>query len=337
MDDWRSTLTETEQDQLVKAAMPNRVKPMLATLTDNHFSNANWVFERKLDGERCIAFNDGETVHLYTRNEKSLDATYPEICDALAAQEYSFAIDGEVVAFEGNLTSFSRLQERLQIKDEKEARASDIKVYYYIFDLLYLDGHDVSKLPLRQRKKLLHDTVKFDGPLRFTPHRDENGERFLEEACRKGWEGLIAKDANAAYKTGRSRKWLKFKCVNQQEMVIVGYTDPEGERAGFGALLLAFYESGKLRYAGRVGTGFDEKTLSSLRADLTKRETDSSPLADSEAADSKGVHWVKPELVGEIAFTEWTADNRLRHPSFLGLRQDKSPEDVIKEAPGARS
>lgn len=337
MPKWFDRLDKDAQEMLSRTKIPSEVNPMLATLTDNHFSDPDWLFERKLDGERCLAFHDGKTTHLYSRKPKSLDATYPELREALADHTTPFVVDGEIVAFEGETSSFARLQKRMQIKDEDEARKSEVTVYYYVFDLLYFDGYDTTGMPLRQRKQLLKDALTFKDPLRYTDHRDKEGESYLEEACKKGWEGLIAKDANAGYQTGRSRKWLKFKCVNQQELVIVGFTDPEGQRTGFGALLLGFYDNDELHFAGRVGTGFDEKELKSLHGKLKRLERKTAPVVDASKAKSKGVHWVKPELVAEIGFTEWTTDNRLRHPKYMGLRDDKSPRDVVKEEPGARS
>ncbi len=165
----------------------------------------------------------------------------------------------------------------------------------------------------------------------FTPHRNNDGEAYYEEACGKHWEGLIAKDANSAYTSGRSKKWLKFKCENRQELVICGYTDPEGERKHFGALLTGFYEQGKLKYAGKVGTGYDEETLERLYEKMKDLEQDDSPFDDDDMKE-KHVHWLKPKLVGQFRFTEWTGENKLRHPSFLGLRDDKKAGDVRKEA-----
>jgi ATP-dependent DNA ligase len=178
---------------------------------------------------------------------------------------------------------------------------------------------------------LLKKAVRFTSHVRYTPHRNEDGESYLEQACRKGWEGLIAKDARASYEHKRSRKWLKFKCVNQQELVIGGFTEPKGARIGFGALLVGYYQDGKLRYAGKVGTGYDDELLRSLRKRLNRIERKSSPF-DEEISEA-GAHWVKPELVGEFGFTEWTAHGRLRHPRFLGLRRDKSPKEVHREEP----
>jgi DNA ligase D-like protein (predicted ligase) len=219
----------------------------------------------------------------------------------------------------------------MNIDDEKKARASRIAVYYYVFDLIHLAGYDVSKLSLRHRKGLLRKALSFSDPIRFTMHRNEDGEEFLKEACRKGWEGLIAKDAGSAYVHSRSKKWLKFKCVNRQEFVIGGYTDPHGERIGFGALLIGYYKDGDLRFAGKVGTGYDDEMLRSLGSRLESLERKTPPFK-GESLPSKGVHWVTPRLVGEVGFTEWTDEGRLRHPRFLGLRRDKKPKHVRRES-----
>jgi bifunctional non-homologous end joining protein LigD len=206
-----------------------------------------------------------------------------------------------------------------------------VAVYLYLFDLLHLEGRDTTSLALRDRKRLLKRTLSFEGHIRFTPHRARSGERFLEEACRKGWEGLIAKRAGAPYRHHRSRDWLKLKCGNRQELVIGGYTDPQGSRTGFGALLVGYYEGGKLRYAGKVGTGYDDALLRELGARLARMERRTSPFASAPRV--KGVHWVSPRLVGEVGFTEWTREGRLRHPRFLGLRSDKSARQVRRERP----
>jgi bifunctional non-homologous end joining protein LigD len=308
--------------------------PMLATLTHEHFSSPDWIYERKLDGERVIAVRGGRTAELYSRNHLRIDGAYPEVAEALGRQDAGdFTVDGEVVAFEGNTTSFARLQRRMQTRDPEQARRSGVAVYYYVFDLLHVDGHDVTQLPLRWRKRLLRKLFTYEGPLRFTIHRNTEGERLHAEACRKGWEGLIAKRAESIYVHTRSTDWLKFKCVNSQELVIGGYTDPAGSRVGFGALLIGYYDDGNFRYAGKVGTGFDERTLRDLTARLRRLETSESPFVDK--VPGRGVHWVKPELVCEIGFTEWTVDGRLRHPRFLGLRRDKRPREVVRERPGA--
>lgn len=333
MTDWRDSLDSDNRRRLRKTAMPAKVEVMKATLTDDYFSDPGWIYERKLDGERCLAFHDGKSTHLYSRKPRRLDASYPEIRAAMSKQPLSCVVDGELVAFAGQVSSFSRLQQRMQINNEEQARDSGIAVYFYVFDLLYLDGYDTSGLPLRERKHLLQSVLDFDDPLRLTTHRNEDGEAYLQEACKKGWEGLIAKDADSAYINARSRKWLKFKCTAQQELVIVGYTDPQGNRTGFGALLVGYYDDDGLHYAGRVGTGYDEKALTTLYQKLSRIERKSSPVKQGEDAGGKGVHWVKPELVAEIGFAEWTRNNKLRHPRYLGLRDDKSPHDVVRETP----
>jgi DNA ligase D-like protein (predicted ligase) len=305
---------------------------MLATLTDKRFSAENWIFERKLDGVRAIASRDGDTPKLWSRNQKSMNNAFPEIVEALAEQGGPrFVVDGEIVAFDGEQTSFAKLQPRIHLTDPRRARATGIEIFYYLFDLLYFDNFEVSGLPLRQRKELLKDAFDFRDPLRFSEHRERDGEKFFEEACAKGWEGLIAKRADSPYRPGRTTDWLKFKCVKDQEFVIGGYTDPQGSRFGFGALLLGYYEDGKLCYAGKVGTGFNEVTLRDLTAKLTKLEQDTSPFA--EPVPERHIHWVRPEPVAQIGFSEWTVDGKLRHPRFEGLRDDKNPAEVVREQP----
>jgi len=307
---------------------------MLATLAHEPFSDPEWIYERKLDGVRCLVFCQKGEVRLVSRNRKNMNATWPELVETLGREPCrDFLADGEIVAFEGARTSFSRLQGRIGLQDPEKARSSGIAVYLYLFDLLHLEGHDTTRLPLRRRKMLLKRALSFPGHVRYTPHRNEHGEAFLEDACRKGWEGLIAKDAGAPYMHKRSRRWLKLKCVNRQELVIGGFTEPQGSRAGFGALLVGHYQNGKLRYAGKVGTGYDDATLERLAARLERMERRSSPFA--EPVREKGAHWVSPKLVGEFGFTEWTEDGKLRHPRFLGLRTDKEPGQVHRERPEA--
>ncbi len=306
--------------------------PMLATLTDERFSREDWVFERKLDGIRCLAYADGGAVRLRSRNRQDLSGAYPEIVDALQAQRAgSVVLDGEVVAFEGRRTSFARLQGRSGLSDPARARASGIPVFYYVFDILQIDDLDVRGAPLTWRKRLLRASITFEGPLRYTTHRVGAGEEAYRTACRRGDEGVIAKRADAPYASGRSRDWLKFKCVKDQELVIAGFTEPRGQRVGLGALLVGYYDGDRLVYAGKVGTGFSEKVLRDLHARLTDLERDKPSFAQGKPAD-KDVRWVEPRLVAEIGFTEWTRDGRLRHPRYLGLRQDKRARDVVRES-----
>ncbi len=307
------------------------VEPMLATLTHERFSREGWIFEPKFDGERCLALRNGDSVHLLSRNRKPLDGTYPELIEPLRAQPAeSFILDGEVVAFDGEVTSFRRLQQRMQIHDARQALSANVPVFYYVFDLLCLSGKDLTHEPLIDRKRLLETTFRFADPLRFTSLRETEGEAFYAEACRRGWEGLIAKRSGSEYVSRRSREWLKFKCTNQQEFVIGGYTDPKGARAEFGALLVGYYERGKLRYAGKVGTGYTEDTLSRLGKQLAALTSPASPFFEP-VLPHHGVHWVKPKLVAEVGFTEWTNDGKLRHPRYLGLRDDKAAEAVVRE------
>ncbi len=317
-------------DKLKKKKQPDWIIPMLATLTHETFSDKDWIYERKLDGERCLIHKKGNSVKLLSRNKKVLNSTYPELEKAVKKQTGSFIIDGEIVSFDGKVTSFQKLQERMQIKNKKEAEKSNVKVYYYSFDIMFANGYDLRKIPLSNRKKILKEIVNFVEPLRFTIHRNKNGEKYYREACQKNWEGLIAKDVNGTYVSSRSKKWLKFKCVKQQEFVIGGYTDPEGERIGLGALLIGFYDNDKLKYAGKVGTGYDDETLKILHKKMKKLKQQK-PSFDSKDLPSKNINWIKPKLVAEIGFTEWTKKNRLRHPRYLGLRDDKNPKDVVQE------
>ena len=197
---------------------------------------------------------------------------------------------------------------------------------------MYLEGYDICTLPLRTRKSLLKDLIAFEDPLRFSVHRNETGLECYHQACRKGWEGVIAKRAESRYLHKRSQDWKKFKCVNEQEFVIGGYSEPQGSRTGFGALLLGYYEGGSLRYAGKVGTGFDDRALMDLYGQLSRRERKDSPFGD-EIGSRKGIHFVEPELVCEVGFTEWTGDGKLRHPRFLGMRTDKDAGEVVRESP----
>jgi bifunctional non-homologous end joining protein LigD len=316
---------------------PDWADPQLATLTRDWFSDPAWIFERKLDGERCLAFGRGAEIHLLTRNKKSANGAYPELAEALAAQEADdFIVDGEVVALDGPQTSFPLLQQRIHVQHPTDELRARIPVYYYLFDILFFDGADVRPLPLRERKRILHGLLSFDGPLRYTQHRTHDGEKYYEYACAHGWEGLVVKRADAPYRAGRSKDWLKFKCQNNQEFVIGGYTDPKGSRTGFGALLIGYYDAdGRLAYAGKVGTGFDTALLASLSQTLAGLERPETPF-DRGALPRSGVHWVEPELVGQVAFSEWTTAGQLRHPRFQGLRRDKDPATVVRETAQAQ-
>jgi bifunctional non-homologous end joining protein LigD len=301
----------------------NAYLPMKAVLSDEPFSDPDWIFERKLDGVRCIAHRDDSGVRLLSRTDRNMNSNYPELRAALAAQPCSdFVVDGEVVALNSRgITSFGRLQRR-----GKER----VAIYFYVFDLLRLEGADLRDLPLRRRKRQLRDALRFEDPIRFAPHRNEHGKALFEEACRKGLEGVIAKRADSPYRATRSRDWLKLKCHNEQELVIGGFTAPQGSRTDFGALLVGYFEAGALRYAGKVGTGFGRATLAELGATLRKLESEDNPFSDAHPIP-RGTHWVRPRLVAQIGFAEWTRDGRLRHPRYLGLRDDKPASEVVRE------
>jgi DNA ligase D-like protein (predicted ligase) len=310
-------------DDAPLAPAPTQAGAMKAVLTDDRFDDPQWIYERKLDGIRCVAIRDGGATRLLSRNDLSLNARYPEVAQALDAQATKqFVVDGEVVALNRGQTSFAKLAARGH---------HFVPVYLYLFDILWLDGRDVRDLPLRVRKRLLRDALTFGGPLRLVPHRNGAGVAYFEEACRKGWEGLIAKRAVSPYRSTRSKDWLKFKCAQGQELVIGGFTAPQGSRTDFGALLLGVYDGDQLRYAGKVGTGFDTETLHELGATLRGLARETAPFADAAAIKERHVTWVTPQLVAEVGFTEWTRDGRLRHPRFLGLRDDKAAREVVRE------
>jgi bifunctional non-homologous end joining protein LigD len=324
------------REEAKQTGLPAWLEPELATLTRDRFSDSAWIFERKLDGERCLAYASGGEVRLMTRNQHVVSSTFPEIAAALAGPgREGFIVDGEIVAFEGTETRFERLQQRLGVINPGPDLLSAYPVYYYLFDVLYADGRDTRPLPLLERKKVLRALLTFDGPLRFTEHRDTEGEAYFREACAAGWEGLVAKRADAPYRAGRTKDWLKFKCESGQEFVIGGFTDPRGSRIGFGALLLGYYDpGGELVYAGKVGTGFDQKLLRSLHESMAALERDTPAFARGRLPRS-GVHWIEPRLVGEVGFSEWTRDGELRHPRFQGLRDDKDPAVVVREEPSS--
>jgi DNA ligase D-like protein (predicted ligase) len=310
------------------------VDPELATLTRDRFSDPKWLYERKFDGERIVAYRSGPRVRLMTRNQKEVSGTYPELAEALAAQDCpDFIVDGEVVAFDGPTTSFGLLQQRLGVRDPGPQLRTAVPVYFYLFDVMWENGRDARALPLRERKQVLEGLLSFADPLRYTTHRTRDGEAYFAQACASGWEGLVVKLGEAPYRAGRSRDWLKFKCQSGQEFVIGGYTDPRGTRTGFGALLLGYYDpDGNLVYAGKVGTGFDDALLASLGATLAGLERPG-PAFGRGKLPHAGVHWVEPQLVGEVGFSEWTTAGQLRHPRFQGLRRDKDATSVVRETP----
>jgi bifunctional non-homologous end joining protein LigD len=301
-----------------------RIEPMKAVLTDERFSDPDWIFERKLDGIRCVAVKRGGDVKLLSRTDRDQTGSYPRVAAALGRDPADdFIVDGELVAFRNGITSFEALQQRGR---------GDVPIYLYVFDVLRIDGRDVTQLALRDRKSLLRRSLRFEDPIRYLPHRNRDGKDLYREACKKGLEGLIAKRADSTYVQGRSRDWLKFKCGHEQELVIGGFTAPKGSRTEFGALLVGYYEDGDLSYAGKVGTGFNRGTLEDLGRRMRELERGTSPFVDIHPIP-KSTRWVEPELVAQIGFAEWTRDGRLRHPRYLGLRDDKPALEVVRERP----
>ncbi len=320
--------------------LPRWLDPMTATSSASAPSGDGWVYERKLDGVRALAYvavgpGKETAVRLLSRNRIRQDDTYPEIAEALAARAVTdMVVDGEVVAFVDGQTSFERLQRRMGVHDASRARRIGVDVRYVAFDLLWLGGHDIRGLDLASRKQLLAQALDFDDPLRFSEHRAGDGAETLVAACAAGWEGLMAKRLGSTYRASRSRDWLKLKCQTAQEMVVGGFTEPSGSRTGLGALLVGVYCDGGLHYAGKVGTGFSRAVLASLRTTLEGLEQAVSPFADT--VGEKGARWARPELVVQVGFSEWTRDDRLRHPRYLGLREDRSPTEVVREPRRAR-
>lgn len=325
-------LDARERRLLRRRSMPDFTPLMLATLAKQAFSDPAWVFEPKLDGQRSLLWRRRSTVRLITRNQKDRTSHYPDLVEALRADTTpSLIADGEIVAFRGDVTSFARLQERMQNARPTAALVAAVPVVFYLFDLIWFDGYDLSALPLLARKSVLRRVLAFEDPIRFSEHLDEDGEAAFGAACERGWEGLIAKRAASTYTHARSKDWLKFKCVNEQEFVVLGWTEPRGSRTGLGALLVGYHEDGELRFGGKVGTGFGERELARLVGRLAPLEQPAPPVADAKGLSRKGVHWVRPELVAQVGFGEWTPDGKLRHPRYLGLRDDKRPDQVVRE------
>ena len=306
---------------------------MLATLTDRRDFGEDWVLERKFDGERCVARKIGSEVRLESRTGKDLTGTYPEVRAAVAAQPArDLLLDGEVVAYDVDQTSFTRLQQRLGVSSPSPEQVAKYPVVYCVFDLLEVDGDDLTDRPFVERRARMTKTIHSSSALQRSEAWYGDSQRRFAEACQSGWEGLIAKRADAPYVSGRSKDWLKLKCLWEQEFVIGGYTDPSGSRTDFGALLVGYYEDGSLRYAGKVGTGYTRATLNDLGIRLQKLETAAPSFVDARPIP-RGTHWTRPTLVAQIGFAEWTNDGRLRQPRFLGLRDDKTPDEVVRERP----
>jgi DNA ligase D-like protein (predicted ligase) len=311
---------------------------MLASLAAEPFDHADWVSEPKYDGLRVLVRFDGEELILISRNGKAQNFQFPEVAEALErALDRPAMLDGEIVCFDDRgKSSFRALQQRFHLLDEGEVRerAEKYPAYIYLFDVLYFDRHDVTGLPLGDRKAVLRHAVRWSDRVRETPYQRGRGVAALRAACAAGEEGILAKDWNVPYVGGRSAGWLKVKCVGRQEFVIGGFTDPQRSRVGLGALLVGYYDDrGRFTYAGKVGTGYTREALLELRERLDKIESDRSPFAAGDLPRGGHVHWVRPKYVAEIGFAEWTQNGLLRQPRYEGLREDKSPRQVRREKP----
>ena len=313
----------------VKAECPDWIAPQLASLVDRMPDEDSWIHEIKYDGYRIVArVRDGE-VRLFTRNQNEWTAKLKPQVDALASLGLSNAwLDGEAAVFtEEGKTDFQALQNAFDLHAPRP-------IVYCLFDVMYANGYDLRQVPLVERKRLLASLIggHKTGVLRYSDHIEGSGQAAFAEACRRGLEGLISKRGDSPYRSGRGRNWLKVKCEQRQEFVIGGYTDPAGSRKGFGALLVGVYKGERLTYAGKVGTGYTETSLRELHGQLKRLEQARPPFVNPPTGyDAKGAHWVKPTLVAEVRFAEWTKEGILRHPSFQGLRQDKRPQGIIRE------
>lgn len=315
---------------VTKAAWPVAVSPQLAVLAQRPPTGEGWVHEIKFDGYRFLAHvHKGQAV-LVTRNGHDWTDKFQAIADGLKGLRVNTAIlDGEAVVLdEHGRSDFQALQAML--KDEQPATPS-----FYVFDLLYLDGEDLRPLPLIERKKRLAKLLKasrLGKNIHYSEHVEEDAGQMLRHACGMGLEGIISKRADAPYVSRRDYSWLKSKCEQRQEFVIIGYTDPQGGRVAFGSLLLGYHDQGRLVYAGRVGTGFDDTKLRTLLKALQAIAVDQPPTdVDPPRREIRHAHWVKPKLVAEIRFTGWTRDNFLRHPVFIALRSDKPARQIVRE------
>lgn len=320
-----------------KTAQPSFIAPMLATLTTDYFSSNDWIYEHKFDGIRCLAVKKNKIVHIMSRNHRIINDEYPEIVKALEQQSAdNFIIDGEIVATSKGLSDFELLQSRINLKDIKsiQSKIKLVPITFCIFDLLYTDGYDIRTVPLLDRKKILKKLLRYNKLLLYTEHTKGDGVTFFHKACKAKWEGVIAKKADSIYESRRSRSWLKFKCIMQQELVIGGYTEPRGQRDRFGALLVGYFKGNSFMYAGKVGTGFDAATIAMLYKKMKRIEIKRCPFTNFDVS-SYGVHWIKPQLVAEFQFAEWTRSGKLRVGRYKGLRTDKSAKLVVKEVPKA--
>jgi bifunctional non-homologous end joining protein LigD len=305
------------------STLPKRLQPMLATLTDAPFDDPAWVFEDKFDGFRMVAVIKGRSVTLYSRNGKIFSHSYGEVARALERFKVDAVLDGELVALDAQgVSRFQLLQNALR---------HEAKLLYCVFDMMFCDGEDLRALPLLERKKRLRSVLPRHPLLSFSRHRKEFGSKFFAEAEKQGLEGTMAKRADSPYRSGeRTTDWLKIKTAKRQEVVIAGFTAPRRSRPYFGALVLAVRDGKAWRYIGHVGAGFSHAALEELHAKLVPLQSAKSPFA-GRVKDEAVTTWVKPKLVAEVKFTEWTGAGEMRHPVYLGLRADKRAEDVVRE------
>lgn len=321
----RSVDPEEETISLPASEIPRSLKPMLATLTDQSFDDPDWIYEIKWDGYRAIGSWDGQAAELYSRNGQDFSQKYPSVHEALRKLKKPAVIDGEVVIVdETGKSHFELLQ-------NYGNQGGDL--VYYVFDLLWLDGHDLRDLPLLQRKELLKALLPSNGPIRYSDHVKGQGKAFYKSAQAQKLEGIMAKDGQSKYKLGvRTEQWLKIKTHLSQEAIICGFTEPRGSRKYIGAFILGVYKRGKLKYVGHAGGGGNPQLLKELRQNLQKLEIDNPPF-DEKVRPNAPVHWVKPEILCEVSFSEWTADGLMRQPIFKGIRTDKDPKQVTVEKP----
>lgn len=309
-----------------KAKMPTRVKPMLATLVANPFDRPGWLYEIKWDGYRAIAEVRKHEVRLYSRKHLSFADRFGSLIQALRKLPHEAVLDGEIVVLDSQGRSRFQLLQHYQ-------KTGTGRLVYCVFDLLYLDGYDLRNLPLRHRKKLLETILRDSPDLLFSEHIEQRGIAFFQAIARQGLEGILAKNGISTYREGiRSRQWLKIKTTWRQEAVICGFTKGRGERRHFGALVLGVYEGKDLVYVGHVGSGFSEDTLAQVRAALEPLAQTSCPFRVPPKTNAP-VQWVRPKLVCEVTFREWSTSGHLRQPIFQGLREDKNAPSVHRELP----
>lgn len=321
--------------RLEQRSLPPRPEPMLCTLVGQSFDHPDWLFEPKYDGLRVLARFDGRKLTLLSRNSRPQEFQFPEIVEALSrAVSMPILLDGEIVCFdERRRISFRALQQRFHLRDAEEvsARMKAHPASIFLFDILYFDRFDLTGLELGERKKILKSSVRWSRRVLWTPFVVGRGRALLAAACRQGNEGIIGKHRHSLYAGGRSDRWVKLKCIGRQEFVIGGFTDPRRSRVGLGALLVGHYDGDALVYAGKVGTGFTDEMLVDLRQGLDRIEQAKSPFTAGELPPA--AHWVRPKLVAQIAFAEWTQNGLLRQPRYEGLRRDKAPKDCRRERP----